>query len=154
MATSWSMLRCTLTITAPPTKPSTRYAISSSQTHSMGITSAVFHFKLQIRGQGKICILDIDVQGVQTVKKSKLDAKYMFIAPPSIKELENRLRGRGTETAEKIKIRLENAVAELAYSKQEGNFDFVLVNDDLEESFVKIAQVLQGWFPELDLYLG
>lgn len=109
---------------------------------------------MQIRGQGKICILDIDVQGVQTVKKSKLDAKYMFIAPPSIKELENRLRGRGTETAEKIKIRLENAVAELAYSKQEGNFDFVLVNDDLEESFVKIAQVLQGWFPELDLYLG
>eukprot|EP01031_Cornospumella_fuschlensis_P042692 gene42692-52163_t len=108
----------------------------------------------KIRGQGKICILDIDVQGVQTVKKSKLDAKYMFISPPTIKELENRLRNRGTETAEKIKIRLENAVAELAYSKQEGNFDVVLVNDDLEECFTAIVQILQGWFPDLDLYLG
>eukprot|EP01039_Chlorochromonas_danica_P004387 gene4387-4808_t len=107
-----------------------------------------------IRGQGKICILDIDVQGVQTVKKSKLDCKYLFVAPPSLQDLESRLRGRNTETAEKIKVRLENAVAELAYSKEEGNFDSILVNAEVEETFRQLVGVLQNWYPDLDLYLG
>lgn len=108
----------------------------------------------KIRAQNKICILDIDIQGVQSVKRSKLDSKYMFIAPPSMKELESRLRGRNTESAEKIKIRLENAVAEIDYSKEPGAFDCVIVNDDLNETFAKVVKFLQTWFPELDLYLG
>jgi len=87
------------------------------------------------------------------VKKSKLDVKSIFISPPSIKELENRLRGRGTETAEKIKIRLENAAGELAYSKVEGNFDRVFLNDDVQTAFLTVVEQLQLWFPELDLYL-
>lgn len=44
--------------------------------------------------QGKICVLDIDVQGAEQVKKSSIRARYVFIAPPSIEELEKRLRGR------------------------------------------------------------
>ncbi len=70
-----------------------------------------------------------------------------------MKELESRLRGRGTETAEKIKVRLENAAGEMAYSKGEGNFDLVIVNDDVQKTFVAICNQLQQWFPELDLYL-
>jgi guanylate kinase len=78
----------------------------------------------------------------------------MFISPPSLKELENRLRGRNTENAEKIKVRLENAVREIAYSEQEGNFDYILVNGNIEESFLKTVRTLQNWFPDLDLYMG
>lgn len=108
----------------------------------------------KVRAAGKVCLLDIDIQGVQNVKKSQLDSKYVFIAPPSLKELEARLRGRNTESAEKIKVRLENAVAEIAYSKEAGNFDSVLVNEQVDDSFGRLVRLLQAWFPDLDLYLG
>mmetsp|Transcript_33328 Transcript_33328/g.55962 ORF Transcript_33328/g.55962 Transcript_33328/m.55962 type:complete len:281 (+) Transcript_33328:78-920(+) len=108
----------------------------------------------KVRAAGKVCILDIDIQGVQSVKKSSLDAKYVFIKPPSMLDLEERLKGRGTETAEKIKIRLQNARDEIEYGDGEGNFDSVLVNDDLSKCFVSLVDTLQHWFPELDLYLG
>jgi guanylate kinase len=107
----------------------------------------------QVRSHNKICILDIDIQGVQTVKKSKLDCKTMFIMPPSIKDLESRLKSRGTETAEKIKVRMENAVAEIVYGKAEGNFDAIIVNDDLQTAFEEVVTTLQRWYPDLDLYL-
>lgn len=107
----------------------------------------------QIRNQNKVCILDIDVQGVQNVKNSTLDFKSLFVAAPSIEELERRLRGRGTETADKIKIRLENALKEIAYSEIEGNFDRIVVNNDVDATFRDIVHILQGWFPELDLYM-
>ena len=69
----------------------------------------------KVQSQGKICVLDIDVQGVQKVKESKLEPYYCFIAPPSKEDLEKRLRGRGTETEEQIKTRLGNAAKELEY---------------------------------------
>ena len=74
--------------------------------------------------------------------------------PPSVKELEKRLRGRGTETAEKIKIRLENAVAEMDFGKGQGNFDAVITNHELDEALKETVNILQSWYPELDLYLG
>jgi len=107
----------------------------------------------KVRNQGKVCILDIDVQGVQNVKKSALDCKYIFISPPNMEELEKRLRGRGTETADKIKTRLTNAVKELEYSQLEGNFDKIIVNVELDKAVDEVIHVLQGWYPELDLYL-
>ena len=51
---------------------------------------------------GKICILDIDVQGVKSVKETEVQAKYVFLSPPSLPILEQRLRDRGTETEEAI----------------------------------------------------
>ena len=80
-----------------------------------------------VQEQGKICLLDIDIQGAQNVKKSDLDALYIFISPPSMEELEKRLRGRGTESEDAIIKRLGNAKAEMDYGAGEGNFDCVLV---------------------------
>jgi guanylate kinase len=105
---------------------------------------------LKIREQNKICILDIDMQGVQSVKNSNIDCKYIFIAPPSMEELEKRLRGRGTETDDKIEIRLQNAIAEVAYGTTE-NFDSVLVNDNLDETFKLLMNRIITWYPNLDL---
>ena len=65
--------------------------------------------------QGKTCLLDIDVQGAEIVKKTDRMARYIFVAPPSFEDLEKRLRGRGTESEDKIEIRLKNARGELAY---------------------------------------
>jgi guanylate kinase len=105
---------------------------------------------LKIREQNKICILDIDMQGVQSVKKSNIDCKYVFIAPPSMEELEKRLRGRATETDDKIEIRLQNAISEVAYGTTE-NFDCILVNDNLEETFKSLMNRIITWYPNLDL---
>jgi guanylate kinase len=102
-----------------------------------------------VRGQGKMCILDIDIQGVQNVKKSNLNCKYVFIAPPSIEELEGRLRGRGTETEDKISVRMANACAELAYGNAPGNFDLFVVNNELEAAVQTILTQLKAWFPEI-----
>ncbi|EKX40447.1 hypothetical protein GUITHDRAFT_75552, partial [Guillardia theta CCMP2712] len=87
---------------------------------------------------GKICILDIDVQGVRACRRSKLEAAYVFIAPPSIAELERRLTGRGTESEEQVTKRLRNAIGELQDSHQPGLFDFVIVNDDLQKAFRQV----------------
>ena len=105
----------------------------------------------QIRSLGKICILDIDVQGVQSVKRSQLDCKYLFIEPPSLLELESRLKGRNTENAEKIKIRLQNAAGEMQYGKAEGNFDAIITNVNIEKSFSELVKQLQKWYPDVDL---
>ena len=55
-----------------------------------------------VKAAGKVCVLDIDVQGATSVKAAKVDAAFVFISPPSMAELERRLRGRGTETEEKV----------------------------------------------------
>merc|ERR1712087_460077 len=88
-----------------------------------------------VSAAGKTCLLDIDVQGAESVKKSPLDAVFIFVAPPSFEELEARLRARGTESEEKIQIRLRAARGELAYLDKPGFFDAVIVNDDLEMAY-------------------
>ena len=105
-----------------------------------------------VQSQGKLCILDIDVQGVQTIKSQhKLpDALYVFVAPPSVDNLEQRLRGRGTETEETLTRRLGNAQREMEYGYGEGNFDYVLVNGELDVAVDELADKMRGWYPTLD----
>lgn len=102
-----------------------------------------------VQKSGKVCILDIDIQGVQKVKQSSLEPIYVFIAPPSREELEKRLRGRGTETEEQMKTRLENAVKELEYGQSAGNFDRIFVNADLNECLESIVAQFKEWYPHL-----
>ncbi|XP_024372272.1 uncharacterized protein [Physcomitrium patens] len=93
---------------------------------------------------GKICILDIDVQGAQAVKKSALKAKYIFIKPPAPEEeeLERRLRGRGTESEEQIQKRLRGAKQELERAKDPSLFDYILVNANLDHAYVELKGIL------------
>ncbi|TMW63563.1 hypothetical protein Poli38472_002504 [Pythium oligandrum] len=104
-----------------------------------------------VQEQGKICILDIDIQGVQLVKKAGLDCRFLFIAPPSMSELEQRLRGRGTETEEKVQLRIKNAAGELKYAQTPGAFDATLVNSDLDECYDTLLKTLQAWYPKTAL---
>ncbi|XP_058740401.1 guanylate kinase 2-like isoform X1 [Vicia villosa] len=91
---------------------------------------------------GKRCILDIDVQGARSVKASSLEAIFIFVCPPSMEELEKRLRDRGTETEEQILKRLRNASAEIEQGKSSNIFDFILYNDNLEESYERLKKLL------------
>ena len=91
--------------------------------------------------------MDIDIQGVQKVKASSMQCKYIFIAPPSMEQLESRLRGRGTETEDKIQIRLKTAHDEMAFGNESGNFDAIVINNDLEVAFTEIVTLLKKWYP-------
>lgn len=81
--------------------------------------------------EGRSCILEIDVNGGFNVRKAVPDAVLIFIAPPSMEELEKRLRGRKSEDEEKIAHRLERAAMEMERSAE---YDEVLVNDDLDRA--------------------
>lgn len=79
--------------------------------------------------QGKDIILEIEIQGAMKVKERFPNAVLVYVLPPSAAELEIRLRGRATETEEKIKERLRRAAAE---SEGLEKYDYVIVNDDLD----------------------
>lgn len=93
---------------------------------------------------GKDVILEIEIQGALNIKKIFPDALLLFIAPPSADTLKERLTGRGTETAEVIEKRLARAVEE---SRGIENYDYLVVNDDLDECVETVHQVIQsaGW---------
>ena len=86
-------------------------------------------------------VLDIEMEGVKQVKRSGISARYVFVAPPSDAELERRLRGRGTESEDSIRQRLARAQDELAFGRQPGAFDRVIVNDDLDAA----VKALDDW---------
>lgn len=99
---------------------------------------------------GRICALDVDIQGVISVKKTDLNAIYFFIQPPSIEILEKRLRSRGTETEESLEKRLSLAQRDLNMIMNEKDmFDFVIVNDDLEMAYELLKSNLASQIAQL-----
>ena len=100
-----------------------------------------------VQKEGKICILDIDVQGVKSIKANDdFCANFIFVAPPSKDILRQRLIGRGTETPESVERRTNNALAELEYGTGEGNFDHILVNDNLDEACDNLHSLLKNLY--------
>ncbi|KAF9980404.1 hypothetical protein BGZ65_005145, partial [Modicella reniformis] len=87
-----------------------------------------------VANSGKVCILDIDLQGVRRVRESGLQARYIFIRPKCFSTLEERLRGRGTETEEAIQRRLATARDEWSVGLEKVHFDHVVVNDQLDKA--------------------
>ena len=88
---------------------------------------------------GMNVVLAIDVQGALQVMKSMPECVSVFILPPSFEELEHRLRGRGTETEEKVRERLETAKRELPYAPQ---YDYQIVNGgDIEAAYQSLREV-------------
>ncbi|CAG61457.1 uncharacterized protein GVI51_K06105 [Nakaseomyces glabratus] len=90
---------------------------------------------------GKTCILDIDMQGVKAVKTKDLNARFLFVAPPSMDDLKARLQGRGTETDESLQKRLAAADAEMEYANS-GAHDKIIVNDDLDKAYNELKQFI------------
>ncbi len=84
--------------------------------------------------QGLHIIMDIDVFGKKTFDKSYPDAVGILILPPSMEILERRLRGRGSEEEQTVRIRLKNAVSEMEFAQTEGKYEFTIINDDLERA--------------------
>jgi guanylate kinase len=89
-----------------------------------------------IQATGRHCLLNIDVQGAGTLRRLGTEAVFVFVAPPSLPELERRIRARGEDFPDTLSRRLAAARAEL---ERRGEFDRVLVNDDLEATARALA---------------
>lgn len=91
--------------------------------------------------QGRDIILDIDVQGARQVKEKTAvaDSVCIFIAPPSLAELENRLRKRNTEAESVVEVRLQNARRELTDMDR---YDYVIVNDVVEDAVQVLRSII------------
>jgi guanylate kinase len=93
-----------------------------------------------ILAQGRDVLFDIDWQGAQQLRQAAgEDVARVFILPPSIAELERRLRSRGTDSNEVIAARMERARAEIGHWSE---YDYVLVNSDLEACFEQVCTIL------------
>lgn len=94
----------------------------------------------RIWASGRAPMLDIDVKGAMRVmEKHRRLCLSIFIKPPSIQELERRLRKRGTDPEESIRMRLEKAEFELSYAHR---FDHVIVNDDLQTAMASVESII------------
>jgi guanylate kinase len=87
---------------------------------------------------GKDVVLDIDIQGAEQVRKNA-DPVTVFISPPTLAELERRLRGRGTESPESLAVRLANAEKEMAAAD---NYRHLIVNDELEQAVRDLQAII------------
>ena len=89
-------------------------------------------------------IMDIDVFGKKTFDKSYPDAIGILILPPSMELLEKRLRGRGSDEEETVRTRLKNAMTEMNFARDQGKYEFTIINDDLERAKSETEQVIRS----------
>ncbi len=90
---------------------------------------------------GHDVVLEIDVQGARQVRNRVPDAVLVFLAPPSMAELERRLRSRGTESEDRLRVRLATAEAEM---RERGWFDHVVVNDRVDRAAAEVEAIIQA----------
>lgn len=96
----------------------------------------------RVLAAGASVVLEIDVQGGLSVRASMPDAVLVFVEPPSVEELERRLRGRGTEDETQIETRLRNARSEMDRAPE---YDVRIVNDDLERACSELEEVIHTY---------
>ncbi|NLX61050.1 MAG: guanylate kinase [Tissierellia bacterium] len=91
--------------------------------------------------KGEIVILEIDVQGAIQIKEKYKEAVFIFLIPPSMNELKNRIVKRGTETKEDIELRLKNALNELKFVDK---YDYIVINDEVDKAVSKIEAIIEA----------
>ena len=97
--------------------------------------------------RGNDVIMDLDVQGALQVKRRRSEASLIFVMPPSLDELSNRLKRRASETGEDVEFRLSRAEEEMAQSHQ---YDHVIFNDDLDVAFQELKKIILQHRGEVD----
>lgn len=95
-----------------------------------------------VAAKNQICLLDIDMQGCESMRKTDLNALFLQIQPASLDVLHERLVGRGTETDLTLNMRMTEARQSLDYGRQAGNFDCVIVNDDKVRAYGELKSCL------------
>lgn len=120
--------------------------------------TAVSEIQRVADSQGKAAVLDLDVKGAAAVRAvDGLDPCCVFISPPSLYELEARLRARGTESEEEMAYRMRRASSEIEAAATLRIFEHYLINDDLEKTYAELKQIVLNanrWLKPLDAAAG
>lgn len=97
-----------------------------------------------VQKAGKICVLDLEIEGVRNMKKQKdLNPMFILVKAPSLEVLEARLRNRGTDSDESISRRLKRAEEDLSIENIESFFDLILVNDDKDRAYKELRDFIE-----------
>jgi guanylate kinase len=96
---------------------------------------------MECLNKGQDVILEIEMQGAKQIKSVCPEGVFIFVLPPSLKELKNRIVGRGTETIEEIEKRFSCAFEEI---KQIENYDYFIVNNDVIEASKQIEHIIEA----------
>lgn len=91
--------------------------------------------------KGLTVITDIDIQGARQIREKLSDGVFVFLMPPSVEELENRLQGRGTDSDETIRRRMQIASQEMAAVK---DYDYWILNDDLDKACETLISIIRA----------
>lgn len=95
----------------------------------------------RLLNKGLNVLLEIDVQGATKIRKSLTGGVYIFILPPSIEALRERLETRGKDSAEEIERRLKISAAEITHAPE---YDYIIINDDLERAFRVLRAIVEA----------
>lgn len=95
----------------------------------------------RITGSGRHVLLDIEVQGARTIREQRRDVVSIFVLPPSVAVLLERLKGRGEVPPNELRARLQRAVAEFEAAAE---YDYIVVNDDRDQAIRDVASVLDA----------
>ncbi|MBM3316651.1 MAG: guanylate kinase [Candidatus Eisenbacteria bacterium] len=106
--------------------------------HWYGVPKASVHEALR---KGKWVVCNVDVQGGLAIRQAHQEAVLIFLLPPSMEALEERLRGRGTDSEEEVALRMRNALAEMAVARQ---YDYVVVNDDIRTCANRLLEIVHA----------
>lgn len=120
------------------------YAIVHGNYYGTALTSVQTITKKDL-----ICLLEIDVHGAQLIKQSSMPCNFLFITAQNLMQtLKERLVNRGTENIIEIEKRLKTAEIELDFlTNNPSFFDYVIINDDLDESSLQMIEVFTQWYP-------
>lgn len=98
-------------------------------------------YALEHMAAGEDVILEIEMQGALQIKKAYPEAVLIFVLPPSLKELQNRIRKRGSESEEQIAARMKTTLSEIELLPE---YDYFLVNDDLDEAIATARSIMKA----------
>ena len=113
------------------------YFLEWAEVHAKLYGTPVHEVEAHMR-QGRTVVLDIDVQGGASVRAKRPDAVTVFVAPPSLESLRERLRGRATDAADVIERRMGNAPGEIA---QYVHYDYLVINDDRDRAAAQLVAI-------------
>eukprot|EP00658_Telonema_sp_P-2_P004404 TRINITY_DN11649_c0_g1_i2.p1 TRINITY_DN11649_c0_g1~~TRINITY_DN11649_c0_g1_i2.p1 ORF type:complete len:210 (-),score=44.81 TRINITY_DN11649_c0_g1_i2:403-1032(-) len=139
------------------------YHFSSEHVMSEGLRDGLFAEHANVHGNlygtsfvsiqdvaetGRVCLLDIDIQGLQLLREGQMQPVSVFVTAPSLKDLEDRLVGRETESPASLRTRLNNAREEVQWGTTPGHCDHVVVNDDFGVTPVReiTQRMMDEWY--------
>ncbi|EME29564.1 guanylate kinase [Galdieria sulphuraria] len=103
-----------------------------------------------VLNRGQLCVLDVDVQGCRSIRQRSIKAIIIFISPPSLTELESRLRSRKTESEADVRKRIDDAEDEMKTCGEPNLYDLVVVNDFLDRAYNEARTFIAEYLNDKD----